>query len=237
MRRYLVLGLILACYGCGGGGGNNPPGGGGPQLLAPARYFPARTGMQYTYRLTALEFPFLPGAIEDLTYNVEANPFGAGLYFNLADVEGADDGPLFNGLRFIGLADEAAGAVRAAAGVDPEANAPEVLPAVLSGLGQTWNSDFSMLNLTNHEFHYAGTSTLAAVEDVTLGSTTFQDCLRVDVQFSQFHDRGNDGVIDFEIPLVSGSYWLAPDVGAVRGVARVSGVTVGAVQLVSAFVL
>lgn len=112
-----------------------------------------------------------------------------------------------------------------------------MLPAVLTGLGQQWASDFSIRNITDHLFRITGSSRLAAVEDLTLGGTTFSDCLRVDVQLSYSHDRGNDGSIEQDIPLVTGSYWLAPDIGAVRGVARVAGVTVGEVRLVSAFTL
>jgi hypothetical protein len=238
MRNSIITLLALALLGCGGGGVGIilPPGNQQPVLLAAQRYFPSPVGAVYSYRVTSVDENVGLSAFdgEEMTYDVQANPLGAGVYYNLQDNADAVIGPAFNGLRFIGCLKEVGGTTSGDTTVST-GNQPEVLPAVLTGLGQQWQSNFTTLRTNSKHFLLSGTSRLAAVEDVTIGATTLQDCLRVDVQFNYGMDRDGDGVNDLELPTaMTGSYWLAPDVGVVQGVLRIAGVTVCEVRLVSA---
>jgi hypothetical protein len=92
-----------------------------------------------------------------------------------------------------------------------------VLPLVLTGLGQTWS--MYNANYDNDDLILVGTATLAGVEDINVQGKAYSGCIRVDI--TREHDL-----------TFSGSYWLAPDVGIVRGVGRLAGVEMGRVELV-----
>jgi len=235
MRKHWIALVLVLLTGCGGGGGGGNAAPQEPELLAATRYFPSRIGSRYTYHLATLQLPFLPGEDEDLTYDVEPQLGGTRQYYNLQDTDGATSGPKFDGLLMLGCDEEIAGFTTPE--MDFVSAKPEVLPATLSGLGQVWFTNVTARRDNGRLFELQGSSLLAAVEDLALGGSTFQDCLRVDVQFSYRFFRGVGTLPALDIPLVTGSYWLAPDIGPVRGVARVAGVTVGEVRLVSAFTL
>lgn len=230
MRTYswIVLLVLAVLASCGGGGGND--GGGGnnnvPVLLAPQRYFPSPPGARYTYRAQAPDPPqFFVDTVNDYTYIVEPNPLGAGVHYDLQDFAGGEHGPLFDGLRFSGMAQDTAGTTRLDHGIT-SGNAPEVLPDGPLRLGQVWFSSFAIQRPAGNPFTLAGSSTLAAVEDVTIGGTRLRDCVRVDVQFSYDHTSRS-------FPVATGSYWLAPDIGPVLGIMRVAGLEVARATLVS----
>jgi hypothetical protein len=240
MTRRVLLGLLtltaalgaLAFTACGGGGGggngvNNPPP--GPQFLAPLRYFPSPLGAVYTYRATSLADPLFGLEDTPLQFKVEPNPLGPGVHYNMDETTGLHRGPQFDGLRFTALAEDVQNGTLALhqVFVSGPGDSADVLPAQLTAVGQQWPLDVRLGSPGGTflaRFTVAGTATLGGVEDITLGGTTLQDCLRVDVSF-------NYRYLAEILPAFTGSYWLAPDIGPVLGVCRVGGVEVGRVEL------
>jgi hypothetical protein len=235
MKRRTALSIALVLLSaCGGGGGNPGPGPGpAPVVLLPsARYFPSESGAAYRYGMSALLEPLPPfPVLPDNIYIVEPNPLGAGQYYNVQEDQPGElgfptRGPVFEGLRFTGLVEDKTGAAvqRFVTGAGDQA---DVLPPVLTGIGQSWPIDVRLGAGGTpfiSKFHITGAATLAAVEDVTLGATVFEDCVRVDVALDYSY-------LNQPIPGLTGSYWLAPDVGPVQGVCRSLGVELGRVTL------
>jgi hypothetical protein len=222
--RTLAIGLVLVLFaGCGGGGGAGGGGNNITPLLAATRYFPSPIGARYSYHIVALDTPLTGDASSEPTYIVQTNPLGPGVYYNLDDSIGQEHGPVFDGLIFRGLARENTGITLPDFTI-VAGTAPEVLPANLSHLGQTWSSSFSVQRPGGQAFDIAGTSVAMALQTVTTGGQTFNNCLRVDVQFSYVNHNLN-------IPVATGSYWLAPDVGPVLGTMQILGAEVGRVRL------
>lgn len=222
--RTLAIALVLVLFaGCGGGGGTGGGGNNTTPLLAPARYFPSPIGARYSYRIVAMDTPLTGDALSEPTYTVQTNPLGPGVYYNLDDSIGQEHGPVFDGFSFVGLARENTGITLPDFTI-VAGTAPEVLPANLTHLGQTWSSSFTVQRPGGHQFDIAGTAVAQAVQSVTTGGQTFGNCLRVDVQFSYVNNSLN-------IPVATGSYWLAPDVGPVLGTMQILGAEVGRVRL------
>lgn len=225
----ILLGLVLGSS-CGGGGGEQNPDP-GPVFLAAQRYFPSTPGTRYIYRVI---FPSSPPGPEDtqFIYDVVSNPLGGGVYYDLkfSDEAGATDGrgPVFDGLNFAGMLEDKDGQTLSKF-VLGTTDTAQVLPPVLSGLGQEWPMEVH-LGADSVPFIFSvqtsGTARLAAVEDVTVDGVTFPDCLRIDVSF------GLSSITD-NIALASGSYWLAPDFGPVQGIMRVMGAETARVELFS----
>lgn len=234
-RHWALTTTLILLSACGGGGGGNPGPGPGPApvvLLPAARYFPSESGAAYRFGMGALLDPLPPfPVLPDNIYVVEPNPLGAGQYYNVQEDQPGDlgfptRGPVFEGLRFTGMVEDKSGRAeqRFVTGAGDQA---DVLPPVLTALGQTWPLDVRLGppgGTFISRFHITGAATLAAVEDVTLGATTFEDCVRVDVAFDYSY-------LNQPIPALTGSYWLAPDVGPVQGVCRSLGVELGRVTL------
>jgi hypothetical protein len=224
MRTYAGLALVVLLTACGGGGGGNPNPS-GPTLFPAATYFPAQIGAKYVYRSSNMADPlFDPLEGDDITYTVAAGPAGGDVVYNVASDFDTKRSPVFSGLNFTGLVE--GGAPKFVTGA---ADTAQVLPATLTGIGQQWpiNLHLGPPGTTFiSRFSVTGTATLAAVENVPVGSTVATDCVRVDVSF----DYSFPGQ---PIPGLTGSYWLEPEVGPVLGVCRVAGVEVGRVQLIS----
>lgn len=232
MRLLMLVGALLCLAACGGGGGNG--GNNGilpPQFLAAARYFPSPLGARYSYRALSVVDPlFNPFGEATATYVVEANPLGAGRYYNLLDQADLRRAPVFDSLSFSGLAEEDTLNFTGSrmTFVTGPGDTADVLPPVLTGAGQQWPISLRLGapgGTFLSRFNVTGTATLGGLQDVTLGSTTFEDCARVDVSFDYRY-------LGDLLAGLSGSYFLAPDVGPVLGICRLGGVEIGRVQLV-----
>jgi hypothetical protein len=230
MRRFLLVCAVLTLAGCGGGGGgnnNNPP---PAVLLAAQRYFPSPLGAHYVYRPSVTPDTFAGLLAGDFEYIVEPNPLGSGVYYNAVDQDGFRRGPVFNGLRFSGLSEENEAQATVEKFVSGPLSQADILPSGLSALNEQWAIDVQLGRpgapfLTT--FNLNGTAEAAAIEEISLGTATLEDCLRVDATFTY-------RFLAMELPAFTASYWLAPDLGPALGILRVAGVEVARVELVSA---
>ena len=234
MRKILPLiagtvAVTLLSLGCGGGSGNQPN---QPVLLPASRYFPPPVGARLHYQASNLtDDLFFTDGIE-YTYDVEQNPFGSGVFFDTDEVEssGQSVGPVFDGQTFAGMAEDIAGDPELRQSVESAAEAL-ILPAVLTQVGQEWpftvNVGVEDAEPFASEYEFSGTARLAAVEDVSVGGTTYEDSLRIDLTF-------NPDLAELLLPGITMSYWLAPDTGPVLGVMSIAGVNIARVELVDA---
>jgi|GEM_PF-5557853 len=208
-----------------GDDGTGDDGTGDDGLREAQAYFPSEVGVTYTYRPITLTDP-IHGALDDLVYQTIASPQGTGFAFEAVSSDCSS--PVFDGLSFLGTANHGDGDW-SATWVDTEGRSFDVLPATLTGVGQTWQAvqqfhQFESIDeadvwypLITADFE------IAAEEDVEVLGTTYQDCLRIDGAVNwAYGGYGTD---------VDVQYWLAPDVGLVRAEARLDSVLIGQLDL------
>ncbi|MBN2081950.1 hypothetical protein JW859_07060 [bacterium] len=223
--------IAMNTPGTGGDGtgddGTGDDGTGDDGLREAAAYFPSELGVTYTYRPITLVDP-IHGAMDDLVYQTIASPQGTGFAF---EAVGADvSSPVFDGLSFLGTANHGDGAW-SATWVDVEGRSFQVLPATLTGVGQTWQAvqrfhQFESINEADVWFPLIQADfEIAAVEDIEVQGVTYEDSLRIDGAVNWAYLGWGD---DVDV-----RYWLAPDVGLVRAEARLASVLIGQLDLAS----
>lgn len=230
--RNAILTIMLTMWltACGGGGpvDNNPDPGkpGKPvpgKVLQAGRYLPSETGKVYTYQPGTILAPLAAGETGPMVYTVEPSPFGNGVYYNLTETKDARTGPVLDGSKCLGLAGEYSGETRWNTVPSLIGGVP-ILPGNMA-LGESWEVSTKIGNPGDPYLPVSGTCKLAAVETVTVRGNTYADCLRIDVAVNYMHPS---------VPVVlTGSYWLCPDTGLVKAVAKVAGIEAASVELVS----